>query len=90
MVRFVNGEQNKISRIGVITDNIADYVLSSSSKPNEIIFPSALEFVSTLTVQLYNTTDNTIPINLKLEIHGCSDGNDTLVTKAQIESSEFR
>lgn len=62
------------------------YTYSSNPRPNEVAFTSTLEFVTSLNIQLTNTLDRTLPSNLKLEIFGCFQPNDTLVTKAQIES----
>ncbi|CAF4275432.1 unnamed protein product, partial [Rotaria sp. Silwood2] len=87
-VRFVNGDQSKLSEIGVIADVMNDYVYSTSPTSNEVLFSSTIEYVSTLTVKLINTTDNSLPNNLKLEIFGCYSAQHQLLTKAQVEADE--
>ncbi|CAF4894723.1 unnamed protein product [Rotaria sp. Silwood1] len=87
-VRFVNGDQSKLSQIGVIADVMDDYVYSTSPALNEVLFSSTLEYVSTLTVKLISTTDNSLPNNLKLEILGCYSPQHQLSSKAQVEPDE--
>ncbi|CAF0925338.1 unnamed protein product [Rotaria sordida] len=87
-VRFVNGDQSKISQIGVMADVMNDYVNSTSPTLNAVLFPSTIEYVSHLTVKLNNTIDNSLPNNLKLEILGCYIAESELFTKAQIEMDE--
>ena len=83
--RFVNGDQLKIRQIGVLADVLDDYVNSTTIKPNEVSFSSPIELVSSLTIKLFNTTDSSLPSNLKLEILGCYDETVKLSTKAQVE-----
>jgi len=89
LIRFVNGDQSKISRIAASTD-MSDTVNSVSAKPNEIAFDFPIELVTRLTVQLLSTIDRTLPSNLKLEVLGCYDSTKPISTKAQIEDTTTR
>ena len=89
LIRFVNGDQAKISRIGAIADVLDNYVNSSAAAPNEISFSPAIELVSKLTVLLMSTVGGSLPSNLKFEIFGCYVPKDGLATKGQIESSNI-
>ncbi|CAF4215767.1 unnamed protein product, partial [Rotaria magnacalcarata] len=83
---FYNGDQSKIAQIGVIADVMNDYVYSENPTFNEVSFTSTLEYVSTITVKLINTTDNSLPKNLNFEILGCFSTHLQVLTKAQVES----
>ena len=86
MIRFVNGDQSKLSRIAASTD-MSDTVNSATAKPNEVTFDFPIELVTRLTVQIISTIDRSLPSDLKLEVLGCYDASKPISTKAQIEDS---
>ena len=88
LVRLVNGDQAGLNQIGVIADVMENFVYSTPSRPNEVSFSSALEYVSSLTVQIVSANDKPLPPNLKLEILGCFSPSDQPVTKPQTERRE--
>ena len=89
IIRFINGDQAKISRMGVLVDVLNQYTNSTEIRPNEVAFASTVELVSIMTVQLFSTNDGALPLNLKLEIMGCFNAEKPLSTKAQIEDCEY-
>jgi hypothetical protein len=84
-VRLINGDQWKITRMGVLADVMDNMVNSTAAKPNEVSFTSTLELVTSLTIQLLSTKDQSMPSNLTLEILCCFVVTPKLSSKAQIE-----
>jgi hypothetical protein len=78
----------KLNQISVLADVMNDFVYSTPKKPNEVYFSSAIEYVSSLTVQIVSTSDKSLPSNLKLEILGCQSPARQLSTKPQIEEGK--
>lgn len=84
----MNGDETKLNQIGVVADVMENFVYSTQRRANEVSFSSAIQYVSSLTVQIVSTSDKSLPSNLKLEIFGCYSPVNKLSTKAQIEQSE--
>jgi hypothetical protein len=71
-VTIENAAESKITSINALTDNDISPVPSESSYP-AVVYNPPNQNVSTLDIQIVNTSDNSIPSKVQLGIFGCAE-----------------
>ncbi len=82
-----NAAESKITSINALTDNDISPVPSESSYP-AVVYNPPNQNVSTLDIQIVNTSDNSIPSKVQLGIFGCVEPPQMLTRAAPEERTK--
>jgi len=83
-VTIENAAESKITSINALTDNDVSPIPSESSYPAVVYHPPN-QNVTTLDIQILNTSDNSIPSKVQLGIFGCAEPPEVITRAAPEE-----